>query len=234
MGRAAPPATEEEIAMTAPVPPAPTGRHHSGGARRRALARPALVVLAGMLVVALGGCDLPFGPGGSGGSGGTTIPVKVEHGQDHSTLVAVPVYIDGKGPYSFILDTGSSISLIDVVLARQLGLPRSGTRQGVSGVGGTEQIVFVSVGRWKVGSLALPSMSVGSGRLPGDRGGNGMQGLLGSDIWSQFGRIDLDYTASALVVYGQIAARGLPRRGAVRADAPTARRGAPAGAVPVQ
>jgi predicted aspartyl protease len=37
-------------------------------------------------------------------------------------MVAVPVFINGHGPFEFLLDTGTDTSLIDPVLARDLGL----------------------------------------------------------------------------------------------------------------
>lgn len=169
-------------------------------------------IIVGMMLVAvlaLAGCDVTADPGlgattGSGTGSGTvtTIPIQVTRGQDNSTDVQVPVYIAGQGPYSFILDTGASISLIDRRLATRLHLPRSGGGQPVVGVGGTEQVVMVQVGSWRAGSASLPATSIAAGAVPSDRGVNGFSGLLGSDIWSRFGKITIDYGASVLTLYG--------------------------------
>ncbi|HEV7126496.1 MAG TPA: retropepsin-like aspartic protease [Ktedonobacterales bacterium] len=176
------------------------------------LPRAPLAALVGLaLVVALAGCDVTAAPsfGTTSTSAGTvtTIPIQVTTGQDHSTSVLVPVYIKGQGPFSFILDTGASISLIDRQLARRLNLPRSGGGQPVVGVGGTEQVVMVQVDTWRVGSATLPAGSVAAGAVPSDRGVNGFVGLLGSDIWSQLGKIIIDYTNSTLTVYSQLASQ---------------------------
>lgn len=182
-----------------PVP----SRAVSEGHACRGAARMLGLALAGTLVLALAGCTITLGNSISYGSG-TTIPVRVLRGSDNATLVQVPVYIGNKGPYQFILDTGASISLIDRALALRLNLPTSGSRQPVSGVGGIEQVVFVSVAQWRMDSLALPKTAIASGVLPNDRGGPSIQGLLGSDLLSQFGKITLDYNAATLTVYRQI------------------------------
>jgi Aspartyl protease len=194
----------------------PAARWLAGIGGRRAGSRPCarvrrpLQALAiGMVaMLALAGCQLSLGTRTTTTSGGgTTIPLRILKGQDNATLALVPVTINGKGPYSFILDTGASISLVDRSLAQQLNLPRSGARQPVSGIGGTEQVVFVDVKTWKVGNQPLPAGTIGSGALPTSRGGASIMGLLGSDIWSQFGKISIDYGAATLTVYKSLALR---------------------------
>jgi hypothetical protein len=68
-------------------------------------------------------------------------------------------------------------------------------------------VIPVAIASWRVGDAALPKATVASGALPGDRGAGGMDGLLGSDIWSEFGKITIDYNADTLTVYTQLAAR---------------------------
>ncbi len=171
------------------------------GGRRRGVA----CVLNAALLVALGGCAVSIGQTTSASS--TVIPVKVVRGQESSVLVLVPISINGRGPYNFILDTGASVSLIDTTLAQQLGLPHSGSPQPVSGIGGTELVIFVSVQQWQLGSYALPKSVVGTGRLPGDRRAGAANGLLGSDVLSQLGAITVDYDAGTLTISRKAAAR---------------------------
>jgi Aspartyl protease len=149
------------------------------GGRRRWVA----CVLNAALLVAVGGCAVSIGRTTSASS--TVIPVKVVRGQENSVLVL----------------------LIDTTLAQQLGLPHSGSPQPVSGIGGTELVIFVSVQQWQLGSYALPKSVVGTGRLPGDRRAGAANGLLGSDILSQLGAITVDYDAGTLTISRKAAAR---------------------------
>ena len=46
--------------------------------------------------------------------------VRFERIGDH--IIAVPVFLNGRGPFQFVLDTGTDSSIIDARLAQQLGL----------------------------------------------------------------------------------------------------------------
>lgn len=175
----------------------------------KALLRPALVPLFvfALALLPMTACGTLFtNPGSSPTSTSESISesVKVVQGQDGATLVLVPVTIQGKGPYTFALDTGASISLIAASLAHQLGLPATGASQPITGIGGVEQAEFVKISKWSTGPIHLPSVSIASAAIPVDRG-SGFVGLLGSDIWSRFGRFTLDYSSGTLTVYKQIA-----------------------------
>lgn len=180
---------------------------HAGGrwSARRVLGA-ATVALA--LLFALTGCSIHIGSPSVGAvatsTNGTTVTIKVVHGQNGATLVLLPVTINGKGPFTFALDTGASTSLIDRPLAQQLHLPQNGSPQPIAGVSGKEQAVPVKVSAWSVGTkIQLPVSTVASAKLFASQRSSGMQGLLGSDIWTQFGKITIDYSAQTLTVYKQ-------------------------------
>lgn len=164
-----------------------------------------------LMMLALAACSIHIGSSANasgnknGGNGGTTVQVKVAHGQDGATLVLLPVMINGKGPFTFALDTGASTSLIDQPLAQQLDLPQNGTPQPIAGVSGKEQATPVKIGNWSIGKkIKLPSSTVSSASLFASQRSAGLQGLIGSDIWMQFGKITIDYNAQTLTVYTQV------------------------------
>lgn len=162
------------------------------------------------LAIAIGACSLsPSSPSGhvsnndtNGGSvstgSGQTTPVKIIHGGGGSALVLIPIMIDGKGPYNFALDTGAGISLIDTDLANTLGLQESGSSFQVSGVGGSQDITPVHVDSWAAGSIKFPTADIGKTGLPTFKQESDVQGLLGSDILSQFGRVTINYDTGEL------------------------------------
>jgi clan AA aspartic protease (TIGR02281 family) len=55
--------------------------------------------------------------------GGADVPIRLWHG-----LPVVDVTVDGKGPYPFVLDTGTTRVCITPALAEELGLPKGGAR----------------------------------------------------------------------------------------------------------
>ena len=169
------------------------------------LARPRHAWAAGVvaaLALLLGGCALTT-VGVTSGANSTvkTVPIKIIKGPANDTLAQVSVTIAGSGPYPFIVDTGASETLIARPLAVRLHLPRAGAQQSVSGVGGSAVVIPVALSAWRVGDVPLPKATVASGAVPSDRGEGAMEGLLGSDIWSQFGRITIDYNAATLTIY---------------------------------
>jgi aspartyl protease len=130
--------------------------------------------------------------------------IKVVHGSGHATAVLPPVTIHGKGPFFFMLDTGASTSLIDPSLVKQFGLPQAGRAHTISGIGGVQQATPMTVSNWHTGPIRLPTATIVGATIPHERG-SGLDGLLGSDIWSSFGKFTLDYSNGTLTVYKQIA-----------------------------
>jgi hypothetical protein len=110
-----------------------------------------------------------------------------------SVLALVPVTIDGKGPFTFALDTGASRSLIDSAMAKRLRAPRNGSSGKVAGVSAVKKASFVRIASWKVGRVKLPSTTIISMNLPFGNAYHGVQGLLGSDMLSGFDVITIDY-----------------------------------------
>lgn len=162
-----------------------------------------LLLLAVALVVGLDACaiDLSNAPGGPG----ITVPVHVVTGDSGATLILLPVTIDGKGPYTFAFDTGASTSLVDTSIAEKVGLPQVGTPLPISGVGGNQSAVPVKIQSWHTDQLRLPTVTAAAANLVAIRHESKLQGLVGSDVWRQFGSVDVNYSNQTITVPNQIA-----------------------------
>jgi predicted aspartyl protease len=108
------------------------------------------------------------------------------------------VFIGGKGPFTFTVDTGASHSVIDFDLVRKLRIRTIGAPLTVTGITCRGQAARIRVSHWRVGRVALPAREIQTIDMP-DPGG-GVDGLLGSDILSTFGAVTVDYAGERLVL----------------------------------
>jgi predicted aspartyl protease len=116
-----------------------------------------------------------------------------------ATLALVPVTIHGKGPFAFLLDSGSSTSSISKNVARRLGLSPTGRTQTVQGVVSRTKVPLVRIAHWKLGDVDL-GKDVAAAIKISSRGGSTVDGLLGSDELSGFGQVTLDFAHSKVRV----------------------------------
>jgi predicted aspartyl protease len=131
--------------------------------------------------------------------GEVSVPIKVITTQGE-TMVLVPVKVNGRGPYNFVLDTGASSSTVSRTLARRLHLPKTGNTAHLRGVTGSAVVPLVTVNRWTVGGQRLHGRSLPVIDLGGDFGVGQVGGLLGSDELRRFGAVQLDYKHHQLVL----------------------------------
>jgi hypothetical protein len=106
-----------------------------------------------------------------------------------SGAVLVPVAIDGRGPFTFLLDTGSSHTAVGSELADRLGLPVV-AKVRVLTPAGPEMGLVVRLQRMDVGTATASGLTpsvVAIARLRGRE--PGVEGVLGQDFLSLF-----DYT----------------------------------------
>jgi aspartyl protease len=130
---------------------------------------------------------------------GAVVPIAVlSHGQSQVELV--PIYVDGHGPYAFLLDTGSSISSVSPQLAAGLRLPRSGKTAQISGVATIAKAPLVSITDWRLGRYRLAPETVVALNMPGSAGS--VAGLLGSDELRRFGQVTIDFRHLRLQLAG--------------------------------
>jgi hypothetical protein len=115
-------------------------------------------------------------------------------------MVEAPVCVGGRGPFAFIIDTGSSGTLFTTHLAGRLGLAPSGPSLHFGGAG--------CVGETR--PIRMPALSVGGHLRAGGGaftihatgfGGPGQpQGVLGVDTLSELGPLLLDYRRLTLSI----------------------------------
>ncbi|WP_215447926.1 retropepsin-like aspartic protease [Streptomyces sp. ATCC 21386] len=175
-----------------------SGIRHRRGDRRGFAA----LLTASLTALLLTGCVSVDGRDGAEGDSSSPeatreVPLRIVE-QDDRTLAFVPVSIEGRGPFMFALDTGASTSVVDDEVADRIDLERTGERRSVSGILGTGQVPVAEVDRWEVGDVRLDPGEVTVIDLGPPRGGGGIQGLLGSDVLSDFGSITVDYANEVL------------------------------------
>jgi len=135
------------------------------------------------------------------GGGATNIPITVSH--IHMQVAAtVNVCVSGNGPFPFVVDTGAAQSVVVSSLARRLGLQTQGQPEVFEGVGCTGTSRTVSVPAWSVAGVPLQAQTANAANIPGFGGRGQPLGLIGSDVWSRFGAIRVDFARGAIVVPG--------------------------------
>lgn len=112
---------------------------------------------------------------------------QLETALDQSKRMTVPVFVDGKGPYDFVVDTGANRSVVSAELAEALGLPSAGVAT-VHGIAGAEPTALVKVRELRIGEVVSGGM-----RLPiMPRQRMGAEGLMGVDMLRNR-RVALDF-----------------------------------------
>ncbi len=133
--------------------------------------------------------------------GGATIPVTVSSRQGQVAAMA-NVCINDKGPFPFLIDTGAASSVVTASLARTVGLRAVGQPLELGGVACTAQAHNSRITKWNVAGLALKPADVTYLDIPlfGQKGEP--DGVLGSDLWSRFGAMRLDFARGLITVPG--------------------------------
>jgi hypothetical protein len=127
--------------------------------------------------------------------------------RDKIGRIWAPVFIDGKGPFRLVLDTGASRSALTSHVAQRLGGPgETPATIMVHGVTGSAIVPAIRVSQMEVGELLINSTTL---PIVADAFG-GAEGVLGRE-GLQDKRIFADFTADRLVIsrsHGQRAKAG--------------------------
>lgn len=110
---------------------------------------------------------------------------------DRIGRIVVPVMVNGRGPFQFILDTGANTTVLAPHLAEQIGL-KVDVDQPVmmSGVTGSSSVPTAEVDRVEAGAISLEGrrLAVAQASLIGTDGVLGVDGLKDKLIVADFGR----------------------------------------------
>lgn len=100
--------------------------------------------------------------------------------RDHIGRVLVPVMVNGRGPYRFIVDTGANHSTISPRLVGILGLkPADDATIMVNGITGAAPALFVTVESLRAGDLAISGLDLPVVWAPVMAGADGILGAAG-------------------------------------------------------
>jgi hypothetical protein len=130
--------------------------------------------------------------------GGTTVPATVSP-LPGDIFLSVRVRFGGGPRRSFVVDTGSSQSVVSTVVARAESLPRTDLAQRQATVCSVITVPLVHSGPWSVPGQPLYPQLVGATSF-GAISLDGTQGLLGSDQLKRYGWAVFDYSGGRLIL----------------------------------
>ncbi|MBW3629173.1 MAG: retroviral-like aspartic protease family protein [Gemmatimonadetes bacterium] len=120
----------------------------------------------------------------------------------NETALLVPVHINGKGPFPFVLDTGATLTCVSDQLAAELSLPEPAGQVGFgAGIGGGGRMRIVRIDSLRVGEARaedLPACALDLTDI--QKLGVEFSGLLGLNFLSSF-RVVLDFERNVVVLH---------------------------------
>ncbi|WP_169711942.1 aspartyl protease family protein [Erythrobacter tepidarius] len=127
--------------------------------------------------------------------------------EDRNRRMTVPVHIDGRGPFYFMIDTGSQATAVTREINAQLGLRPAGTATLV-GMASRRAVELVEIDRLDIGSYTVTD-------FPApvlEREHVGADGIIGLDSLQDF-RVLLDFRAQTIALEDTRGKRDASRRG---------------------
>jgi len=119
-------------------------------------------------------------PGSAAPLGGDALLFASPTTHDHIGRVVVPVMVNGRGPFRFIVDTGANHSTISPRLVRELGLkPAEEASIILDGITGTAKVSFVTIDQLQAGDLTMGSTDLPVVWAPVMAGADGILGAAG-------------------------------------------------------
>ena len=120
--------------------------------------------------------------------------VDFEYAGPAETAIVVPVHINGRGPYDFVLDTGATMTCVDTALRNELQLPEDRGRITMgAGIGESGRVQMVSIDSFRVGGARATDMPTCVLDFAHFRTlGVDMHGLIGLNFLKEF-RVTVDF-----------------------------------------
>jgi aspartyl protease len=135
-------------------------------------------------------------------TGPDVVPVRLLRGY----LMIAQVSIDDRGPYEFLVDTGSNTTLLDPSLAAELGLHAKDKLQ-LASLADAADVPRYFLGKLTVGTLSLSNLEALAPPLPQLRALDpNIRGVLGMNFLLHFS-FRLDFDTPALELYSSPTAR---------------------------
>jgi len=119
---------------------------------------------------------------------------RLESSFDEALRMTVPVHLENRGPFQFVVDTGANRTVIGVETAARCSLAGDG-EASVHGIAGTQPAPLVRVGRLRVGQVQTRGLSLPV--LP--KASLGADGLLGIDVLKGR-RMELNFRANTFEI----------------------------------
>ncbi|MBD3218852.1 MAG: PDZ domain-containing protein, partial [candidate division Zixibacteria bacterium] len=115
--------------------------------------------------------------------------------------IYIQVYVNGAGPFWFLLDSGAGMSILEKRIADSLGMEDAGNLPAI-GVGGIDVGNFVKADSLKLGNVTLLDFAAGALDLSfaDNMLVQPIQGILGYDLFSRL-IVDIDYPANLITIY---------------------------------
>lgn len=113
-------------------------------------------------------------------------------------IIAVPVFLNGRGPFQFVLDTGTDSSIIDTRLAQELGL-NTDDRLTLLTVAGQKTVTRTFVQTASVGQAVGRDVELLATNLDSVFHDPSVRGVLGQNFLQQFD-IFLDYSKGTVAL----------------------------------
>jgi predicted aspartyl protease len=107
------------------------------------------------------------------------------------SLIVIPVYVNGNGPYRFLLDTGAGMTVLSNKVARRLNL-QNGRTESMGSAGGYILITIYDLNELRVGEIRMAQPQIAAADFDLMRSLE-IDGILGADQLKAF-RVSIDYS----------------------------------------